>query len=406
VNCGGGKTTSLSGTIVVGTLPQYGKPDPVYNAVVYVPTAPVEPFKAGVSCDRCGVAASGSPLVATLTGYDGKFTLTNVPAGDDVPLVVQLGKWRRQIVVPKVAPCADTPLDPQLTRLPRNKSEGDIPQFAIASSWYDVEECVLRKMGVDDAEFTTPAENGRIHLYRGDGPTLPNTAPETDLWASLDTLKKYDVVLLPCATADRGTPEKQRVFDYTNVGGRVFITDLSHGWITKGPAAFQSTAKWVPWGPVNVDPLPALIDQSFPKGMALAAWLQLVGATTTVGSLPILESFHVVDAVNAPTARWVHSTMPATTQTLSFNTPVGAPPDQQCGRAVYSTFHVTKSSISLTPDSNFPHECGPGPLTPQEKILEFLLLDVASCVTPDSMPPPPPPVTPPAPPPPPPPPPR
>ena len=36
----------------------------------------------------------------------------------------------------------------------------------------------------------------------------------------------------------------------------------------------------------------------------------------------------------------------------------------------------------------FPAECAAGPMTPQEKLLEFMLFDLTSCVTPDVPPPP------------------
>ena len=44
----------------------------------------------------------------TTTAVDGTFTLTNVPAGNNIPVVIQLGRWRRQVVIPHVAACADT----------------------------------------------------------------------------------------------------------------------------------------------------------------------------------------------------------------------------------------------------------------------------------------------------------
>src|SRR5262249_4003150 len=151
--CPAGGTTSVSGTVFAPTNPmRFGTPDPLYNAVVYIPNAAVAPFTTGVSCDRCGANVSGSPLVSVLTGPDGKFKLTNVPAGTNIPLVIQLARWRRQITINPTA-CTDTVLTADQTRLPRNKMEGDIPHMALVSGDVDALECVLRKMGIDDAEF-------------------------------------------------------------------------------------------------------------------------------------------------------------------------------------------------------------------------------------------------------------
>jgi hypothetical protein len=274
----------------------------------------------------------------------------------------------------------DTALPAELTRLPRNKQEGDIPHIAVATSPYDAEECILRKIGIDDSEFTTPNLDGRVHIYHGGGATILGSPEMSTLWSDYALLTSYDMVLFPCSSVASGDPMAfQNVFAYANAGGRVFATDLSYPWFKEGPAPFPTSAQWIDWTGTGVDPLPSLVDQTFPKGAALAQWLQNIGATTTLGNIPLSQTYHVVDAVVPPTTRWLYSTSPATVQTLSFNTPMGLPPEEQCGRAVYSNFHIA-NGIGGT---YFPEECTPAPLTAQEKVLEFLLFDLASCVQDD-----------------------
>jgi hypothetical protein len=323
VNCAaqGKSPTTITGTVVTGTTATYGTPDPVYNAIVYVPNAPVEPFAPGVSCDKCGTPVSGSPIVSALSDVAGRFTLTDAPSGTNIPLVIQIGRWRKQVVLPNVASCGETQVPADLARLPRNHTEGDIPHIAIATSIYDAEECILLKMGIDPAEFTAASGPGRVHLYHGTGATVAGITDMSALWADVGTLKHYDIVQVPCSSAPEGAPgglgpAGQAMVDYAASGGRIFATDLSYVWYESAPGSWPQTVNWVPWSDVGAGPgaapLPTIIDQSFPKGQALAQWLQGLGATTTLGQLPITDTYYVVDSVNPPATRWLYSTTPET----------------------------------------------------------------------------------------------
>lgn len=382
VSCGAGKSTTITGKVVT---PAATNPDPVYNAIVYVPNAPVAPLPTGATCDQCGAAVSGEPVTVAQTGFDGKFTLKDVPVGADIPLVIQIGKWRRQVVIPKIDACVDNPVASTVTRLPRNQKEGDMPQMAIVSSIYDPTECILRKMGVDDSEFTNDTGTGRIHMFKGNGAGLATaTQPGSSLWGSVATLKKYDVVALPCASFPAGgATAVQPLFDYANQGGRLYITDLSFPVIQSGPAPWPATASWGAGTGSN----PATIDTSFPKGDALANWLQGIGATTVKGQISLTGNYHRFKTSVKPAQRWVYFNQ-TDEQLYGFNTPYNQPPAQQCGRVFYASFHVAQNAGGAT----FPGECTAAALTPQEKVLEFMLLDLASCVTDDAAPPPPPPI--------------
>ncbi|APR86170.1 Tryptophan synthase alpha chain [Minicystis rosea] len=401
VSCSGNVTTTISGKVYApgkGT----GVGDPLLSALVYIPNAAVAPFAAGVTCDKCDANVSGSPLVSATTGPDGSFQLTNVPVGQNIPLVIQLGRWRRQVTIPSVTACQDNPVDAQLTRLPRNKSEGDIPKMAIATGSVDALECVLRKIGIDDAEFTQPSGDGRIHMYLGGGSAGANrgtgTPNESTLWGSQTTLNQYDMLLFPCQgneyysnrSAVANWPGMwDRLKAYTASGGRIFATHYSYVWLhgkvassttwNPGPGPWEGVATW------NVDQSTpsdqdGTINMTFPKGQAFAQWLVNVGASTTLGQMPVKVVRHDADAVGTA-QEWMSATNPAGIPLhFTFNTPVEAMPDDQCGRVVFSDFHVANAS---TGGKVFPAECDNTAMTPQEKLVEFMLFDLGSCVTPD-----------------------
>ena len=137
----------------------------------------------------------------------------------------------------------------------------------------------------------------------------------------------------------------------------------------------------------------AMIDTSFPKGVAFADWLVNVGATPTRGQIVIRGAEHSVDASFLPMAQqWIygHDADKNTpmVQYFSFNTPVGGAAEQQCGRVVMSDVHVSAFSGADSGKQPFPNGCVTTELSAQEKALEFMLFDLSSCVSPDDKPPP------------------
>ena len=71
-------------------------------------------------------------------------------------------------------------------------------------------------------------------------------------------------------------------------------------------------------------------------------------------------------------------------QYLTATTPISSS-GGQCGRVVLSDIHVSNGGMGATsdmPNVPFPRGCVTTELSPQEKALEFMLFDIASCVIP------------------------
>jgi hypothetical protein len=501
--CPGGGTTSVSGTVTTpnGTLP-------IYGALVFVPTTTPTAFTTGVSCDQC--SAGGTALVQATTGPDGKFLLSNMPVSstamgkvNDIPIVIQLGRWRKQITVqttscgnvtiPTVNAAASTTFvggaarpapDHTSAALPRNKSEGDIPLTAISTGYIDGLECVFRKIGIDDAEFTNPSGNGRIRFYQDNGAVITAAAGQCSVSASSCTnfgsncpstcsgdgrtcttagsacgycsgrttqtctniggncpnnrgtctangtctsagvcnqtagtpaastlyndpteLAKYDISLFECvgSRVDKTATQQANVRNYANNGGRVYATHFSYVWAYNdavwGNGAPTPVAPWNN-GAASWNSAIATLDVSFAKGQAFAQWLNIVGGLNNAlpaGGPPwaaqppkitIQDPRHDVDnPPNAPAQRWLYTTAadnptltaPDSLQHFTWSTDWTKPAAQQCGRVLYSDFHVSVGSS--TQNKVFPAECDTNPLTAQEKVLAFMLFDLASCVS-------------------------
>jgi hypothetical protein len=412
LSCTGGAHTTLTGTVFApnGTLP-------LYNAIVYVPNSAPTAFNHGVSCDRCNGTLSGDPVSSALTGPDGKFTLLDVPTGANIPLVIQLGRWRKQTVIVNVPDCATTAVDAGSSSLPKTAAEGDIPHMAIATGDADPLECLFIKLGISPTEITVPTAGGRIHFFRGSdkpGLNLTGGAPSaTALYSSLDELLKYDVVLLPCEGNEFDKSKaggmtlspnpRDLLVQYLNMGGRLFTTHYSYDWLTYAMSPYNKVAKPLAmngeWPVGQMDDYNNTIHSSlvttFPKGMDFSKWLIAAGAKSAPGQLDINEGRSDLIGVD-PTWAQAWATYDFTpiggkqaVMHTTFNTPIDAEKDamgvpQYCGRVVYSDFHATAGAITSKADP-FPMACKSDPMTDQEKALAFMLFDLSSCVQQDSM---------------------
>jgi hypothetical protein len=393
--------TSVSGTVFApnGTLPLFG-------VNVYVPREALEPFTEGVTCERCATNLPGSPIVQGVSDEAGHFRLDNVPAGANIPLVITIGKWRRQITIPSVSQCGDNALGAAETRLPKTKAEGDIPKIALTTGNADSLECLVRKLGIDDTEITTSTGTGRVHYYAGNGVStfksgfgggaggpIPSATP---FWSDVNQLKAYDIVFLSCEGNQHPETKPQAALDamkaYADVGGRVFASHWHNIWVggnfqdnpALAPAVWNTIATWNandrnPGNPILID------EVANPKGPSFATWMLNVLGSTTRDQIELQSNTGrgtsvTLDATKAE--MWVKTGGALVTpQMFQFTTPNEISSDQRCGKVVFSDMHVSGSSDVASP---FPDSCPGGAtnltLTPQEKALAFMFFDISSCV--------------------------
>jgi hypothetical protein len=384
--------TTLSGTVFApnGTLALYG-------ATVYVPASEPGPLTEGAECSRCVDEIPGGSIGEVATSDEaGRFTLTNVPSGRNVPLVIQIGKWRRKVDILDVVPCTDNPVMPAQTSLPKNRNEGDMPRIAIATGLCDALECLIRKLGVDMSEFTNDTGPGRIHMYASNGANkfTDNTpfAPASTLWGNLDKLKQYDLTLFSCECSPQPAGKSQAAMDamkaYADFGGRAFMSHYHNIWIAGDKTdPTHRPAVWPEIATCDTDTTVSgsdVIDQvANPKGTAFANWMLAVQGSTTLGSIPITEGKKTCTSIDAAKAeRWVYFPgTPESPQVFQFTTPNELPKEERCGKVVFSDMHVASGSSSSS-GTAFPNGCSSDPMTPQEKALAFMFFDISTCVGP------------------------
>ncbi len=400
--CPAGHSTTLAGTVTIpaGTLPLPG-------VQVAIPTGSELPGApgAGPACDP-----GSAPELATFstrTDVYGNFNLSDIPSGDNIPLVIRTGKWQRVVILPRVVPCARTMIPAELTHLPRNQREGNIPQIALSTGGEDALECLLRgpKLGLDDAEFTPATGPGRVHLYAGAtgasrfAPALGGASfsaaqalPATSWYDDPASWNSYDLVMLSCEGGQylnyKSPQAIANLEGFLNKGGRVLATHLHNGWLQSAqpPQRLQSVATFgTGTGP---DPVTALIDLTTSPTNELGNWLNqdTVLGSPVAGQLQVRRPGYSIMALNSSLAQSWISYQPAVgaavPQAFSFAAPVSAFRPKWCGKMVFSDFHASSgpggdSSAAGTP---FPGGCTETSLSPQEKAMLYLLFDLNKAV--------------------------
>ena len=424
--------TTITGTVYApnGTLPLYG-------VNVYVPFSDPGELSNELKCDRCTDEVPGGAITLKTTDEAGAFTLPDVPATTNVPVVIQVGKWRRQLVIPAVAACQETKIDIVDTTLPKSVTDAspltaldatthapkvDLPRIAISTGAADALECLMLKLGIAPSEITNDVGPGHVHLYTnnhapggqgakqfqagwpgGDGATFGDA--ET-MWSDLPHLSAYDIVMFSCEGGQFPLTKPQSALEavqqYADLGGRVFMTHWHNIWIggedgaqaTHGIPTWETVATFNYAAPQDLEHAVASVDLTQnAKGASFSTWLTNVGASTTPGQVPIDGARYTCstnDPANGGTSFLdVDPALPINSnhqsvQDLQFTTPVGATADQACGKVVFSDMHVASGSSSKAtvpyPGPGAGSGCAQTDLSPQEKALAFIFFDISSCV--------------------------
>jgi len=388
------QNTTISGTVYD---PRTANALPLPNVLVYASTTPVSPPATGVQCLTFqNQTPTGANVVSyTYSATDGTFTLQNIPENASYTIVIQAGKWWRQYQSQAVGA---GPLTGLVLSMPADHTQGNIPLIAIVTGSADGAECVLHDMGIADSEFTDDTQTGnpgRIHLYRGSGNAGaeigPSTPLETMLTENSTLLNSYDMVMFPCQGGQYAEPSAglQNLLSYANQGGRLFTTHFSYVYLDPALGAqFPAVADWDPQQSYPTpDPGIATVQTNFSDGAILAQWLQNSGATYQGSATEIQVNTlrHDFNAVIPPTQSWLTLNDAAAdnpVMQMTFNTPVGAPLAQQCGRVLYNEYHV----ITPAGGTIYPGECPTAAPTSsqlaQEEMLEYALFDLSAFVQP------------------------
>lgn len=232
------------------------------------------------------------------------------------------------------------------------------------------------------------------------------------------TLRDYDMVIANCPGAPGANLglNAADVADYLKLGGRLFASHWSYDYLGAAGAYGDMTGA----GSSFRDRVYGAFGRPRANPQRLstyARWLDHHGAALVhyEDGAPIFAMIHdifdprdLVRSVSAGVEEWLFRTStdeefdgpesgfppsgPAVSvQQFSFNAPLGFAPEQACGRASYTSFHVMGHDGALsTKDRYFPGYCPPGSaLTPQEKSLAYLLFDLAACVSDGELPSPP-----------------
>lgn len=376
--CDPGSETRVSGIVRAPN----GR-DPISKARVYVPDD------------------EGEPVVLTETAANGTFDLRGIPAGKGVPIWVEKGGFLRELSLDVAACAGATPTEDQL-RLPSKQSEGKLPKLAVGIGDYDQIECVLRSVGIDDSEFTRPDGAGAVHLYQHR--TNVAGAELYGLFSNREKMDVYDLIFVNCTSnlMPAGPNEMTaNIQQYVDGGGRLYATDWAYDYIEQVPefapyidfyGGGSGTASEPPHSmssygaavSLSSGPLQATISNE-----ALAGWLVAAAGSATAVITDFLDLWVLMDGTSTdasfPTTTWAKASVGVTPSQAVENRPLTVTFDRgECGKVLYSSYHTrhsTHQDAALRQTGEFPTYCVSSEenLLAQERILEYLILEISAC---------------------------
>jgi len=348
--------------------------DPVAGASVHVPLA-ITPLPTTVQCESCAVKGRFSAHV--YTNADGTFKLVGVPNGT-FKLGIQKGHFRRFVEV-TVPQCGNLELTKEQATLPGKNAAWDaldtIPNIAVVSGAWDHMEKVLDKLGVQQKT-----------IYNGkDWGTGPESVQA--LLQNGALLQSYHLLLVDCGTKFESLvtspgPVRSNLLAYVRKGGRLFVTDFSYDYVEQVFPEFidfegsDATPAAQPEEPNAAEV--GTQDLVVPAAVAdadLKAWLGLpeIGALLPDGHVQVtgfMTGWAVMKSVNTAIGGKVWTTGSVKWAGGAGVRPLAATLDfhdkdsQGCGRVLFSSYHTHGEQPELLP---------------QERILEYLILEIGAC---------------------------
>jgi hypothetical protein len=394
---GGVNTPTCPGeeATVVGVVYAPNGKDPVPGATVFIPAEVPEIFPPEVKCEVCAHLGSSNNLWYTTSAFDGKFVLNNVCPGK-WPLVFQNGRFRRLVEITVTASSTlQVPADQ--SRLPKRNQEfhnaDSIPKIAVATGDFDKMECVLRKMGLQD---------GTYDLYEGAKQRIsPKALPSgsfKDLVGNLAKMKSYNIIFINCTGNTfegqlANAQVRKNLTDYVTSGGRLYVTDWSYDWVEQ----VESFSPFIDFEPGASGSAPETKDSAALgadglqvsatiKDAQMAQWLGLFPGAISGGKSPIehfLINWVIIHKLGQETKLWVEGDIKSHTGSITGVHPLTVTFNfQNCGKILFTSYHTEgrEAENPLFPEA-FPNYCGTT-FSPQDRILEYLIFDIASCIKP------------------------
>ena len=164
---------------------------------------------------------------------------------------------------------------------------------------------------------------------------------------------------------------------YLSMGGRIFTTDFQYTWYRYSPDPGLASAGSIQGGaPTGASPIN--VDTSFPKGKALADWMNYTMTSTSYGQVSpdyVFDNFLSMNAAKSQT----FASSGGHPRFMTINTPVGLAPEEQCGKAVHLDAHINNTDVI---DSTFPAGCS-SPINSGEAAFAYFFFDLANCIQDD-----------------------